>query len=176
MWAFKIFLLLQKDSLLKSPLQHFVIRMNNKLCHKRHLAHNEISQCSIIYFHCDSLTSGVCIFCWLFLTAVKMLLQHRAALALGLRMCSTNVSRRPLQDTIRPSSGKYDLACQMLSANDIGAPSFTFELENIVLAAGSGSVLSCVFRVSGAVLVARCGFSPGSLVSSHNLNTCMWGE
>ncbi|XP_075877595.1 NAD-dependent protein deacylase sirtuin-5, mitochondrial-like isoform X2 [Nelusetta ayraudi] len=33
-----------------------------------------------------------------------MLLQHRAALALGIRMCSTNVSRRPVLDTIRPSS------------------------------------------------------------------------
>lgn len=35
-----------------------------------------------------------------------MLLQYRAVLALGIRMCSTQVTKGPLMDKTRPSSGK----------------------------------------------------------------------
>lgn len=45
-------------------------------------------------------------FAWSSATTVTMLLQNRVAFALGLRMCSTHVTKGPLVDTARPSSGK----------------------------------------------------------------------
>lgn len=42
-------------------------------------------------------------------TAVRMLLQNRAVFRLGLRMCSTHVTKGPLMDVGRPSSGKIKL-------------------------------------------------------------------
>ena len=46
------------------------------------------------------------VFIWSSWTTVTMLLQNRAVIALGLRMCSTNVLKGPLMDTARPNSGK----------------------------------------------------------------------
>lgn len=45
----------------------------------------------------------------IFHSIVTMLLQQRAVVALGFRMCSTHVTKGPLMDTARPSSGKMKI-------------------------------------------------------------------
>lgn len=48
---------------------------------------------------------------------VTMLLRSRAAFTLGVRMCSTSVTKGPLLDAIRPSSGKANAAFLSLKNN-----------------------------------------------------------
>lgn len=79
--------------------------------------------------HRDSGVLSCLMTCVSSVTTAIMLLQSRAALTLGVRMCSTSVTRGPLLDAIRPNSGIVSAVLLMSNVHFVHSSSHTTVIE-----------------------------------------------